>query len=94
MEGCLASLACVLLAGLSAHVRKMLPTSYRIDALEVSDLLDRASAILKDDTAAAKLIVSEAEPVQLCNVLVYAKDSQSDIACHRCGSANSLARYC
>lgn len=91
MEGCLTSLAYALVAGLPETAKKLLCTSYRIDALEVSQLLDRASAILKDDTAAAELIVSAAKPEQLCTVLISAKDSQSNIVCHRCGGANSLA---
>lgn len=65
-----------------------------MDALDGNQLLDRARAILKDDTPAAELIVAAAKPEQLVTDLTSTNDTQSDISCHSCSGANHLARYC
>lgn len=64
-------IACAFVAGLSEHARKLLRSTFRMDAQDVNQLSDRPRAIAEDDTPAAELNVAAAKTEQLGNTLDF-----------------------
>ena len=87
-------IACAFVSGLPPRVRQLLRSTSRMDAMTLSQLLDRARAILTDSEESEEPVVAAAQRSRTDPEEPPNDRRSSDIVCYRCSGLNHMARNC
>lgn len=85
------AMACVFVQGLPDPVKSLLRSSARADDMSLEELLARARAIIKDETAEREPVVAAVQPSQTPRSSL---DMGPLVTCYECNGPNHFARDC
>lgn len=88
------ALAYKFLSGLPAGAKQLLRATSNMASLPLSDLVDRARTIMKDDSAVREPVVAAAQAPPSGDGPSQRPNSRGEIVCYRCNERGHMARNC
>lgn len=88
------ALAYKFLSGLPAGAKQLLRATSTMSSLPLSDLVDRARTIMKDDSTVQEPVVAVAQAPPSGEGPSQGPSPQGDVICYRCNGRGHMARNC